>query len=85
MDENGDRLAEIMLELRLCQHPSAEPQRHFALFFYFPGKQQLFRRLPVFVVLDFFFFIWQLHFFSELDRQQMAFCASVSFGSHSKH
>lgn len=91
MDENGDRLAEIMLQLRLRQHPSAEPPRRFAHFFYFTGKQQLARRLspgfPFFLLFcnHFFFRYLATPFFPELDRQQMAFCASVPFGSHSKH
>lgn len=90
MDENGDRLAEIMLQLRLHQHPSAVPPRRFVHLFYFTGKQQLARRLspgfPFFAVFRGFFFLYLVTpFFSELDRQQMAFCASVPFGSHSKH
>lgn len=69
MDENGDRLAEMMLQPRLRQHPPAEPPRRTS--FISPesnsllGVCRLASRLCWFFGFFFFFsfFIWQLHFF----------------------
>lgn len=85
MDENGDRLAQIMLELQLCQHPSAEPQSRAARRFFNFTKMQQLVHCPSAGFTFFFFLYLATPFFSELDRTQMAFYALVPFGSRSKH